>query len=363
MRNWLAIAILSCLSSNGEARLLRGPVEGVRPAGMGNAFLAVADDENSLWYNPAGLADTSEVHFHLFDFNLGFDSLDTLTRLKNAVFEGDYSNLFRTDTQYLRLSVAPSLFVPYFAVSAYFHSDTFLDMQNFSGADLDIASFHDAGAIAGVGLPVGKYLSIGAAARVFQRIAVDETIAPLDLLAQLGIPQSTFEEAVYDYLMDRAGEGWALGVTLGALAKIPVGSKTTELRFAFVAQDFGGTRFTALAGKSAPKELPGQYHFGSSLRYTLARDAYLRIAVDWRDALSSSSAILKRLSLGIELKSGTFSLRAGIREGRWSLGASLDVLPHTRLDFVTFGRELGESLFEREYRLYLMRLAIGFNPF
>ena len=29
---------------------------GIRPLGMGNAFVAVADDRNALHYNPAGLA-------------------------------------------------------------------------------------------------------------------------------------------------------------------------------------------------------------------------------------------------------------------------------------------------------------------
>ncbi len=30
---------------------------GIRPLGMGNAFITVADDENTLFYNPAGLND------------------------------------------------------------------------------------------------------------------------------------------------------------------------------------------------------------------------------------------------------------------------------------------------------------------
>lgn len=358
----LIVILFALLVAPAHAILLRSPIEGTRPAGMGNAFLAVSDDQNALWYNPAGLAESRGVRFHLFDFSLGVDSLDTLSRLKNAIFNGDFSNLFRTDTEYLRLSVAPAVFFPYFAISAYLHSNTFLDIQNFTVDPLDIVSQNDAGIIVGLGLPAGDYLSFGVTARVFQRVAVDETITALDLLTQLGIPQSTFEAAVYDYLYDRMTEGWAIGINAGAILKVPVGSKTTELRLAAVAQDFGGTRFMSFTGSAVPDELPGQFHFGGSLKYRLDKNATLLFAVDWRDAFGSS-AMFKRISGGVELKAKSFALRAGVREGRWSAGISFDALPHTRLHFVTFGRELGESLWEREHRWYLMQLVIGFNPY
>ncbi|MEA3356018.1 MAG: hypothetical protein U9Q23_01555 [Candidatus Bipolaricaulota bacterium] len=34
---------------------------GARPVGMGNAFVAIADDENALFYNPAGLGDIDHI--------------------------------------------------------------------------------------------------------------------------------------------------------------------------------------------------------------------------------------------------------------------------------------------------------------
>lgn len=40
-------------------------VRGVRPMGLGNAFEAIADDENAFHYNPAGLAQREEMLFHL----------------------------------------------------------------------------------------------------------------------------------------------------------------------------------------------------------------------------------------------------------------------------------------------------------
>ncbi|MFQ6116642.1 MAG: hypothetical protein ACE5LQ_00090, partial [Candidatus Bipolaricaulia bacterium] len=39
---------------------------GVRPMGMGGAFAALADDENALFYNPAGLGFLTEMHLGSF---------------------------------------------------------------------------------------------------------------------------------------------------------------------------------------------------------------------------------------------------------------------------------------------------------
>ena len=40
-------------------------VRGVRPLGLGNAFEAIADDENAFHYNPAGLAQNTNMLFYL----------------------------------------------------------------------------------------------------------------------------------------------------------------------------------------------------------------------------------------------------------------------------------------------------------
>ena len=46
-------------------------VHGIRPLGMGGAFVGVADDENALFYNPAGLTRLDSFHLGLPLLNLG----------------------------------------------------------------------------------------------------------------------------------------------------------------------------------------------------------------------------------------------------------------------------------------------------
>src|SRR5215475_13495196 len=47
-----------CWSSVADAAGLYFSDRGVRPLGRGGAYVAGADDLGSIWYNPAGLADT-----------------------------------------------------------------------------------------------------------------------------------------------------------------------------------------------------------------------------------------------------------------------------------------------------------------
>ncbi len=54
---FLAVLILTCFSQSG---ILAAMPEGIRPLGMGGAFLAVGDDYHSVFYNPAGIIGFSE---------------------------------------------------------------------------------------------------------------------------------------------------------------------------------------------------------------------------------------------------------------------------------------------------------------
>ena len=116
MRKWI-ITFSLILVMSAEARIRRVGFEGIRPLGMGNAFIALVDDQNVLWYNPAGLARVEGLHAHLMDYSLGVDSLDTLGRLSDSILSGDFDSNIRTDSQYTRLNFAPHV---YYALFRFF---------------------------------------------------------------------------------------------------------------------------------------------------------------------------------------------------------------------------------------------------
>jgi len=57
-RFFLALAVLALFENRARASGLYFSERGVRPLARGGAFVAGADDIGSIWYNPAGLADT-----------------------------------------------------------------------------------------------------------------------------------------------------------------------------------------------------------------------------------------------------------------------------------------------------------------
>jgi hypothetical protein len=65
-------ALLSAFEAHAKAPSLRVPlnVVGARPAALGGAFTAVADDQNALFYNPAGLARLDSTFAAFADFSL-----------------------------------------------------------------------------------------------------------------------------------------------------------------------------------------------------------------------------------------------------------------------------------------------------
>ena len=67
--------------------LYRGP----RPLAMGGAFTAVADDENALFYNPAGIAEISTLRAGIFNplFEVSQDGMDFV----NDAMDTDFDNV------------------------------------------------------------------------------------------------------------------------------------------------------------------------------------------------------------------------------------------------------------------------------
>ncbi|MDP2752998.1 MAG: hypothetical protein Q8P40_01195, partial [Nitrospirota bacterium] len=63
------IAAIFVLTSGYSAMAKEYPslYRGIRPLGMGGAFTAVSDDENALFYNPAGLSKISKFKLGLIN--------------------------------------------------------------------------------------------------------------------------------------------------------------------------------------------------------------------------------------------------------------------------------------------------------
>ena len=236
-----------------------------------------------------------------------------------------------------------------------------MDIQNLVSSNVDIVSNNDVGAIVAFGLPIGKMFSIGVSTRLFMRFAIDEFLTPAELLAKLGgIPSGDFLSAVFSVLEDDATQGYALGLNVGALATLPFTARNLKWTVGATIEDFANTKFTSLSG-TAPNTVNATVNMGTAFQYKLNRKQNLNLTFDWRDILGSDP-LFKRLHLGLEMNFTGFSLRTGIYQGRPSAGISINALPHTRINFTTYGVELDDSIWTREDRWYLLQFIIGFTP-
>jgi long-chain fatty acid transport protein len=86
-----AITLLAC-EENANAAGMYFSDRGVRPMGRAGAFVAGADDLGSIWYNPAGLADTKT------SFLLDFGWLSFSAQYTRALYVLDADNIARVVT-------------------------------------------------------------------------------------------------------------------------------------------------------------------------------------------------------------------------------------------------------------------------
>ena len=91
------VLVMFLMSGIAFCNTVRPPfIEGIRPLGMGGAFIAVADDYNLLQYNPANLAKAKNFQLNIphIEVETSQKSIDFLTYFINnsSLFSGDLSS-------------------------------------------------------------------------------------------------------------------------------------------------------------------------------------------------------------------------------------------------------------------------------
>jgi hypothetical protein len=350
------------VSLKAGATLLRPSYEFPRATGMGNAFIALADDATSVFYNPAALAKNKTFHLHVLDSQLLVDGMDTLVRINKAVFEGRTGDFINPDKQSLGLGMKPTLITPYFGLSVYSQGFGLFELNSLQGSNVDVFAYNDLGVALAFGFPFSDYFSFGFGIRAVQRSSIEVNKTVGDLVAELGMDSSTITSDPWNALQKYTGVGYGFPINMGVLLTLPQVTKSSPLiRFAATVENMGGTSFHKLRGTSAPSHLDASYHFGSLLQYSLNKESMLNITTDVRDQFRGI-LFLKTLHLGTEFRHKYFGLRAGVSEGYTTYGLSLEFPPHTKIHFSSYAKELGEGLWEKEERFYQVQLIVGFNP-
>ncbi|MCX6127301.1 MAG: hypothetical protein NTV34_21480, partial [Proteobacteria bacterium] len=239
---------------------------GSRPLAMGNAYVAVADDYNAIFYNPAGLARIQSWSFEILNPRLGI-SANTVATIQDVrkLYGGAASDstgkgsiqpvldIFQSLTgkpQYIALGWTPHFVMQNFGFGLGVDVGGSLVVHRQISADVD----------AGVDVlaPIGygrsfleDRLSLGATIKGVLRTGVDREFSLADISAFTDSDEGSGSDTkLKDYVQSGKGVGADFGLMF-----TPV--KTMEPTFGVSITDIGGTPLKSTSdtyGKPAPRQ-------------------------------------------------------------------------------------------------------------
>ncbi len=332
MKRWGAIGLLALAAHAHEAP------HGVRsPRGllMGDAWTAVANDDYTLFYNPAALARHAR-DFTLFPLNPTVSSTNIISDLdKYEDFPDSPSgvaDLMMNEPVHVATNVAPGFKLFNFGFNFIASESADLLLRNRIHPTLDIDYRSDRGFAAGFAVPVGpgrltrksksgSSTNLGLGFKYIKRKGLKDSMAltGTDLLDYIDSDADAKE------IVDRLGlmESDAWGFDAGIEHVVREGNNQWVLSLA--ALDITNTDFEVEDtgdGKSLPSNR-GQLNLGTAWMYrsSLFRGTF---SLDVRD-LTEKREFLERFRLGAELGIPIVSVMGGWNAGYYSYGLGLDL--------------------------------------
>jgi len=348
--------------------------EGLRPLGMGNAFVSVADDYNAIFYNPAGLARLKSWDGEFLNphFKISANSVELGSEIYSLVSgaAGDNSEVLDLiesqigKTQGLAIGWTPHFIVPGFGLAI--------------GAELgaSLAFYRDPSIYVDFGptviIPMAfamnfleDRLSIGLGIKGVARGGLQHEFSMSDLQS-LGASQnkekdgsSTEETEEGPTLDDFVVGGFGYGADFGLLfTPIKTMSPTLGLSIA----DVGGTKYEKFdisgSATAAPKSRLPAVNVGFSLKPYTSDMSYLLAAIDVHQT-NQPIHFSKKLNMGLEYGLGKqlFKLQMGLHQGWLTGGFQFDV-GLLNLKFISYSEELSAVAGGQQDRKYALQFKL-----
>jgi hypothetical protein len=329
---------------------------GVRPLGMGDAFTAVADDENALFYNPAGLSRLSTVQIGLINplVEVSKKTIDLVQDAQDADMDdtGEVADLLKEyvgEHQHARVGLFPHVGFNVAGAGVMIggigQGTLDVDVRNPVWPEAHVDMVLDYGAIGGFGLKLPLTgLSAGVALKFLQRESLSEIYTATDIAAE------DFEDRLEDDLYSGSGFSADIGV-MYTMGFIPF----MDANVALVVQN------VPEMDMGEAKDIKTQANLGLSIGKSFSAFGIVA-ALDYKDvsgAFEEDEDIAKRIHTGVELRFLKFlAVRAGLNQGYVSAGATLDLWV-LRFDFATYSEEVGAYAGQREDRRYVGQVTLG----
>jgi hypothetical protein len=342
-------------------------MRGLRPLGMGNAFVAVSDDQNALFYNPAGLNDVSKSYIELVNLNLEF-SYTVVTIIQDVV---DVANEWGSATSEersalisekadenmgnplsLRLNLSPGYTRKNFALKIFPEGKARIRIRDGIYPNLEYQGILDVGTAIGYAHDFkDQLIQVGVSLKPIYRLSTG--------FVELGAHDaSSIADIITDF--DR---GFGVGVDLGFKSHLDVlanrldNPKLTPIvnylkpTAGFVVQDI----WVPVSGDVEFPQLTLNLGTAVNLDWWKLKNT---VALDFRD-LNTGSPFINKICIGLESQLNRFvGARGGLYQFRPSFGGTFDFRIF-KAEFAGYFEEVGTLT--REKGDFKVALMFGFG--
>lgn len=330
---------------------------------MGDAYTAVADDENTLFYNPAamgrhngvtiapinptvGVTDVLDKNLSLSEFEIGLS--DTFENFPKE--PEDIADRILGLPLYLQLGATPVIKMQHFGINFFANSKTNIELENFYHPTLDIDYRLDRGVLLGYAFTMGRGKKSKSGAQTSLGIGI-KTMNRQGLKGKFDLTGTQLLQIVensdsYKAIRRNLGysKGSGFGVDLGAEQVFKGGNSTVVFGASLL--DVGDTKFSKDEGIG---EIPAQ-EMSLNLGTSYSQDFKLfdyTLAMDYGNTLDDSTEALSKLKIGARARFPFVNVYWGWNAGYISWGLALDVSMF-RLNFGFYGVELGREFKQKE---------------
>ncbi len=344
------VAVVMAWGACGPALAQEHPslFRGVRPLGMGGAFLTLSNDENALFYNPAGLNDVKGAHAAILnpyvsvsENSIGFaqDLIDLEGTDEAAV--ADLLNRHVGEHQHTQAALFPNFYTRNLAFGLLGSAVLDLEVRNTANPEVVTDAKADLAGLVGVAHGFRQQtIQVGATGKYVRREGVKKVFQAADIVVD------------FDPFADRTKET-DFAFDLGAKVNFPVLLRPSV---ALVLQNIGDLDFGALG------VIPRQVHLGVGVHPDFGGFSNT-LALELRDVtreIDGDDDLSKRVHLGAEMRfPRILAIQAGVNQGYYTAGVTLDLWILT-VGAATYAEEVGTFAGQRADRRYVAQLSLGF---
>jgi len=372
----IIVGLLSCatVGMNGFAKSQSPAIyRTLRPLGMGNAFIAVSDDQSALMYNPAGLNDieqwrmelstiTLELSSSFYDFYKEYRDLQNDPEMSDdpTAMLNELADLFIGAPLFLRISESIAYSMKNFGMRIATDGNVNAMLRNAVYPSLEYDITVDNSVLIGGSYGFfDKALQVGVAVKPIYRLttgAKELTIGEFENYSD--------SDEMMDELTSYEG-GMGVGVDVGVKSHLDsmahyvnFGGADAAVRYlrptiGLTWQDIGNTRFTR--GVESIDQTIG---FGSAVHLDFWKFKNT-LAVDIRD-MNTGRPFVSMLAMGLESwLTDMFALRCGLYQLRPSAGFTID-LTFLRLDGAIYKEEVSQYSHTKGDLRAALQFGLGF---